>query len=100
MLSQDQVLAALEEHKEALRSFGVVKLSLFGSYARDEQTPDSDLDLLVEFAQGRGLFDDYVSAKRLLEEVFGREVDLVKKHLVREELREEILGGEHIEAKI
>ena len=100
MLSRQEVLSLLEEISEDLRKLGVVRLSLFGSYARDEQTAGSDLDFLVEFAQGRGLFDDYVAAKRLLEEVFGREVDLVKKHLVREELREEILGGEQIEAKI
>lgn len=100
MLSRQQVLSLVEKKSIELRRFGVARLELFGSYAREEQTSDSDLDFLVQFAPGRGLFDDYVGVKRLLDDIFDCEVDLVKEHLVRDELRDEILRGARIEAKI
>ena len=49
---------------------------LFGSAVRGELNPDSDLDFVVEFEPGAG-FDEYMDLKFLLEELFGRRVDLV-----------------------
>jgi len=101
MLSCEEILATLERHAEELRLFGVTRLSLFGSFARNQPTSaTSDLDFLVEFATGRGLFDDFVGLKQFLEELFEREVDLVKPHLLREELRGAIVRGVRYEAKI
>ncbi len=60
----------------ALRRRGVVRASIFGSVARGEDHPGSDLDLLVEFEPGRTLFD--LSGLRLdLQEQLGRPVDIV-----------------------
>jgi uncharacterized protein len=47
----------IDELRHILRVHGVVKASVFGSYARGEATPESDLDLLVEMAPGRTYLD-------------------------------------------
>ena len=74
MLSRDVILATLATQVSALRRLGVTTLGLFGSYARGEQRPDSDIDLLVTFDQLT--FRNFMSAKLLLEEALGRPVDL------------------------
>lgn len=60
-----------------LRQLGVSRLALFGSYARGEATPDSDVDLLVEFEPGRKSFEGLVSLAELLEEALKHRVDAV-----------------------
>ncbi len=62
------------------RRWQVTELSLFGSALRDDFRPESDVDLLVEFAPGSGtsLFD-LVSMRDELANIFGREIDLVEK---------------------
>ena len=73
---------------------------MFGSYAIDKANKNSDIDFLVEFEKGRGLFDDYVHLLQFLRNLFGKEIDLVKPALIREELKEYIFGGVKIEAEI
>jgi len=48
-LRREEILKALRESRPLLDTFGVARLSLFGSFARDEGREDSDIDLLVEF---------------------------------------------------
>ena len=100
MLTKEAIIKKLENHKTEIKTFGVKKLSLFGSYAKNTAKKGSDIDFLVEFKRGRGLLDDYANLLEFLERIFNKKVDLVKSHLVREELKEEILGGTQIEAKI
>lgn len=56
---------------------GVVSLSLFGSFVRDEAGAESDVDLLVEFAPGAKTFDHFMDLAFLLEDLLGRTVELV-----------------------
>jgi hypothetical protein len=70
------VIAVLRERQEDLRQFGIRSLALFGSAARDEAGPQSDLDFLVEFV-GPATFDDYMGLKILLEDLLATRVDLV-----------------------
>jgi len=100
MLNKEKIIQKIEQNKGKVRSFGVKKLVLIGSYARNEATNDSDIDFLVEFKQGRGLFDDYVHLLHFLEDLFGNNIDLVKSSLIREELKPYILEGKKIEARI
>lgn len=75
--SLDEVLAKLREHSPSLRvRYGVSRLWLFGSYARNEQTQDSDLDVLIEFAETPGMFK-FVRLERELSELLDIKVDLV-----------------------
>ena len=76
------------------------KIDLFGSFAKRTEHKNSDIDLLVEFTKGRGLFDDYYSLLHFLENVFDKKVDLVKPSLIREDLKDSILGGIKVEAQI
>lgn len=71
--------------------FGVRSLSLFGSAARDDLGPDSDVDILVEFAE-RVDFERYFGVKFLLEEALGRPVDLVTDKMLKARLRASIAG--------
>lgn len=59
-----------------LKQAGVTKSSVFGSYARGENTKESDIDILVELPIGTGLFG-FLSLKRDFEHVFNKKVDLV-----------------------
>lgn len=68
---------------------GVVKLGLFGSYARGEQQPGSDLDFLVILRDNT--FDQYMEVKFYLEDMFGLSVDLGIEDTLRPEIRERIL---------
>ncbi|MCC6175360.1 MAG: nucleotidyltransferase family protein [Chloroflexi bacterium] len=74
-MRRDDALRLLAEHRKKLRALGMASRRLFGSVARDEASPNSDIDVLVEVTPGRDLFD--VAAIRLrLVELFGRQVDL------------------------
>ena len=70
--------------------FGVKKLYIFGSYVRGEQTPESDIDILVEFEKGKKTFDNYMDLKFYLEDLFGKKVDLIIKEAVKPKLRKYI----------
>jgi predicted nucleotidyltransferase len=70
----DAVLSTLAEHRAELRRFGVKRLGLFGSTARGEAGPDSDLDFVVELE--RLTSDDYFGLLFFLEDALGRQVDL------------------------
>lgn len=100
MLTKEEIIKEVEQHKEKIRSLGVTKLTLFGSYARGEAKKTSDIDFLVEFKKGRGLFDDYVGLLHLLEDLFKKKIDLGEPHLLRSAFKDSILGGMKIEAKI
>ncbi|MBS3176022.1 nucleotidyltransferase domain-containing protein [Candidatus Woesearchaeota archaeon] len=100
MLTKQEILQKIEKHKEEIKALGVNRLVLFGSYAKGKQKKESDVDFLVEFAPGRGLYKDYVQLLQLLRKNLHKKIDLVKPSLVREELRESILRGTQVEAKI
>ncbi|MET0398532.1 MAG: nucleotidyltransferase family protein [Longimicrobiaceae bacterium] len=71
------VLERIREAEAEIRSLGVRRLALFGSFARSEARPDSDVDLLVEFAPGQKSFDRFTRLYDLLEERLARRVELV-----------------------
>lgn len=88
---RSQVLATLAGHLPALRtSFGVASISLFGSVARSDDRPDSDVDLLVEFDRPVTLFD-LAALQSHLSQLLGRHVDVGTPGGLRERVRDEIL---------
>jgi hypothetical protein len=84
----EQLRAAVPEMKER---FGVKKIGVFGSAARGEAGPESDVDVLVEFDDPA--FDRYMDLKFYLEDLFGRPCDLV----LDESLKENLRGSVHAE---
>ena len=85
LLQRDEALAVLHAHQEGLTRFGVRSLALFGSVARNEAGPESDLDFLVEF-DGPATFDGYMGLKIFLEDLLGARVDLVMRKALKDHL--------------
>jgi uncharacterized protein len=90
-LRREEILKALRDCRPLLDAFGVTRLSMFGSFARDEGREDSDVDLLVEFGKPIGLFE-FVRLQRELGARLGRRVELVTPAALRPQLRDRILG--------
>ena len=86
-----QALDIIARHESELRELGVRRLSIFGSVARDEATPASDIDLLVEFDRPVGFFHLFEVQERL-EALLGCKVDLVTAGGLRPELAQGILA--------
>jgi predicted nucleotidyltransferase len=84
-LTRDTILRSLEAQRQALQRFGVRRIGLFGSYLHDQAGEGSDLDFLVGLE--RPSFDDYMDTKFFLEELFGRDVDLVTEEALKPALQ-------------
>jgi len=83
---RDVVLAKLKAHWPEIQSFGVRALDVFGSVARGDARPDSDVDLLVDFE--RPLTSDaFFGTKFFLEDLLERRIDLVTRETLREPIR-------------
>lgn len=86
-MSRSRVLRILVESKPTLvERFGVVSLALFGSTARDEAGPRSDIDILVSF-DGQATSERFFGVQFFLEDLLGQPVDLVTNKALRAELR-------------
>ena len=75
ILSKQLIKQTLLENRKTLRKYGVKRIGLFGSYVRETATAESDIDFLVELE--RLTFDDYMGLALFLEDLFGKDVDLV-----------------------
>jgi hypothetical protein len=86
-MSREAVLRVLSRHRAEMKQrFRVASLALFGSVARDDAGPESDIDLLVNFLEPPG-FDGYMALKWHLESLLGGRVDLVMEGALRPEAR-------------
>jgi len=84
-MRKKEILNTVSANEAKIKSFGVRSLSLFGSSARGEDTPESDLDFVVEFEKKS--FDSYMNLKLFLEELFDRPVELVLADGIKPRLR-------------
>ncbi len=75
ILNKRLIKQTLLKNRETLRKYGVKRIGLFGSYARETATAESDIDLLVELE--RLTFDDYMGLAVFLEDLFKKDIDLV-----------------------
>jgi len=91
-----EIKRLLAPHREDLDAFGVEALLVFGSVARDEAGPESDIDLVVRFVGPTSLFT-LVHLKDFLEGALGRPVDLVTEGGLRPWMRE-IVHAEAVRA--
>lgn len=89
MKSRSDIINLLERHRTEIKAFGVSELGIFGSFARGEQTENSDVDVLVEM--DLRTFDTYMNLLFYLEELFGRKVDLVVKDTIKPIIRNRVL---------
>lgn len=92
-ITKKEIQERLENNKDFIKSkFYVSGIGLFGSFVTGESTESSDIDILVEFKKGHKDFFNYMRLKNYLQEVLGREVDLVMKSAVKPRLKESILS--------
>ena len=80
----------MKQRRSDMSRFGVKEIGVFGSFARGDQRPDSDVDVLVDLE--RHTWDDYVNLLDYLEELFGRKVDLVMKNTIKQVIRKRVLN--------
>lgn len=90
-MNRDEILEYIRQHKEELLQFGVEKIGLFGSYARGDNTVNSDIDILVKFGNTNSKFYSYFNLKNYLQDSLHREIDLCREEDIRKEFKEEIL---------
>lgn len=75
------ILNTIRTHKAELFKFGVLNIGLFGSYVRDEQSVQSDIDILIDFAPEKENFDNYMAVYDYFERLFKNEkVEIVTKN--------------------
>lgn len=92
LLTRPQIIAVLTENYAGLaQQFSVASLALFGSYARDEQTPQSDVDLLVTFSKPVGFAFMHLADR--LEAPLGKRVDLLAADGIKPNRRNSILAS-------
>ena len=91
-MKREDALLILSEHRSEIAGFGVSSIAIFGSVARGEASPGSDIDVLVEFdpAARVGMFK-FMELQEYLEHILGGRVDLVTKDALRHQLRDSIL---------
>jgi uncharacterized protein len=75
--SKTDLLALIVNHRKQLRELGVRRFGVFGSFVREQQSGDSDVDVVVEFEPGLKTFDNFINLAFYLETLFGRRVDLL-----------------------
>ncbi len=90
MKSRKEIGKILKENKPYLkRKFNVETIGIFGSYARGEETNDSDVDILVTFSDLIGW--EFIDLKEFLERILNIKVDLVTVKALKPQLRDNIL---------
>jgi predicted nucleotidyltransferase len=72
-----EIFKTISDHSAELKELGVRKVGLFGSFVRGEQTPESDIDLLVQFDPDKKNFDNFIHLSGLLEDLLNRRVEII-----------------------
>ena len=91
MLEREAILNLLQNHSTDLEQMGVISMALFGSAARGEARPDSDVGLLVELAAPL-TFERYTQVNFYLEDLLGCQVDLVLPDTLKSRIRSSVLA--------
>lgn len=78
-----ELIQRLTGNGQQIRSFGIERISVFGSFARDTKiTPSSDIDLVLDFTPGRKNFDNLVDLGDYLDNLLGRKVELLTRECI------------------
>lgn len=81
MTTKENIIKILRSNKLKLSKFGIRNVGLFGSYLRNEQSTDSDIDLLIDFEPEKENFDNYMAVYDLFEKLFKNEkIDVITKN--------------------
>ena len=87
-----ELLSKLKAEKNSLyERYKVTRLGVFGSYARGEEKPGSDIDILIEFEEAPGM-KEFFGTEEYLEKLLNMKIDLVRENAIRPELKERIMS--------
>ncbi|OPX17494.1 nucleotidyltransferase [candidate division WOR-3 bacterium 4484_100] len=92
MKTIEEIKKILTVHKkEMMRLYKIKEIEIFGSYVRNEQKKRSDVDIIIDFYEVPDLFK-FIEIEEYLENLLGIKVDLVRKPVLRAELKDKILS--------
>ncbi len=93
MLNSEEILNYLEANKLIFTDkFNISKIGIFGSYARNEQTEKSDIDIIIEMPKGtEDIFEKKQELRELLKTQFNREIDICRERAIKPIFKEMIL---------
>ena len=81
MTTREYILTTIGNNRNKLACCGIRKVGIFGSYARDEQSPESDIDILIDFEPDHENYDNYMAVYDILEQLFNTEkVEIVTRN--------------------
>lgn len=81
MITKQEIIQTIQDNKEAIKSFGVTEIGLFGSYVRNEQTETSDIDILIDYDIDKISYIKYFNACEFIETLFNEnKIDFVTKN--------------------
>jgi uncharacterized protein len=95
-MTLDEIRAMGPRLAELCQKYGIAELSVFGSSARGDSEPDSDVDLLYVRVPGNDLGMAFFDLQEDLEELFGRPVDLVSKESLHRVIRDQVLADAQV----
>lgn len=81
MTTKEFILSKLKSKEKEISKYGIRAIGLFGSYVRDEQSENSDIDILIDFEPDKENFDNYMAVYDMIEQMFkNKRVEIVTKN--------------------
>ncbi|EJW13460.1 DNA polymerase [Rhodovulum sp. PH10] len=91
-MNRQAAIAILRRHRDDLRARGVMHAALFGSVARGDARPDSDVDIVIDLAPDLSMdVFQYVGLKNYIEELFPVAVDVVDRETIKPMIRDDVV---------
>ncbi|MCY7411002.1 MAG: nucleotidyltransferase domain-containing protein [Chitinophagales bacterium] len=92
-LNKQIIIGKLKQNKATIENFGVSKVGLFGSYVRNEQRDDSDIDILIQLQEDKSTLDNFLNVCWLLDKMFpGKKVEVATQNGLNKRLRSFVLN--------
>ncbi len=89
-MTKEYILEFIKNHYNEIKEFGVEKIGLFGSYAKENNNESSDIDIIVKFGNVKSIFYSYFDLKNYLEDSFKTKIDLCREEDLKKEFHDEI----------
>ncbi len=90
-MTKSGILTKIEKNQEKIKGLGVKRIAIFGSFVKNKQTQNSDIDVLVEFRPGEKTFDNFMELRVFLGKLFGRKIDLVTAQALKPRMKSTVL---------
>lgn len=95
--NKDTLITLLKANSHELKSYGVLNLSIFGSFITGNLTSKSDVDLLIDFDPAKKTFDNFMDLSFFLEDLLGRKVEVITPQSLSKYIGSHILKqAEHV----